>query len=68
MGRLLGIRMPDRVTGFDAPLLDIACGLAEDGTFARLAASTGDPVEQLQRIVLADATPPARVGPLRIVA
>jgi hypothetical protein len=49
-------------------LLDIACGLAEDGTFARLASSTGDPVDQLQRIVLSDASHVAPARPLRIVA
>jgi putative nucleotidyltransferase with HDIG domain len=66
--RVLGIMTRDRATAFDGPLLDIACGLAEDGTFARLASSTGDPVDQLQRIVLSDASHVAPARPLRIVA
>ena len=52
VAQVVDIMTPDRAAAFDGQLLDSACSLAEDGTFARLAATSADPVDQLQRITL----------------
>ena len=68
MEKVLGIMTPDRQKAFDGELLDVATAHAEDGTFARLAASTGDPLEQLQRIAPSGGSADRDTSGLRIVA
>ncbi len=69
LDKVLAIMGPDRHAAFDGDLLDVATALAENGTFAQLASTTGDPLEQLQRIVRS-ATPTNRAESvvIRIVA
>lgn len=66
---VLGIMAADRGTAFDPDLFDAATAHAEDGTFADLAAQTGDPLEQLRRLAHSTtvAVPVPTTG-LRIVA
>ncbi|MBL0172649.1 MAG: HD domain-containing protein [Gemmatimonadaceae bacterium] len=48
VGKVLDIMTPDRHAAFDGDILDVAIGLAENGTLARVAAANGDPLETLQ--------------------
>lgn len=62
ISKVMDIMGPDRATAFDGELLDVAFGLAEQGTFAVLAAAGDDPISRMQSLKL---TP---VGVRRIVA
>ncbi len=56
--KVLGIMTPDRGTAFDGAMLDVAVGMAEQGTFAAMASTGGDAIAQIASMQHATRTRP----------